>query len=265
MDLEDLRKINSSISPKFKIWERTNEDLDSLFKNVNFEDKNVLSVLASTDQVLASYYYGAKNVDTFDRNIIALYYYYLRKWCFTNLRDKYPSFYNINRLLSMINAIYPTNNLEAEAKRFWTFVLNNDFEHSELFENSYCSLNGKYITEENLENTFNKRLSFQHADMCTKLNFRKKYDIIILSNMIEYLNGDKKALITVRNNLKRLASDDCIIICSLMLHKYSSDLVSLEKDIFRSDGIILNKRYKAYDKVCSGPRTLGYSYKLKKN
>lgn len=59
-----------------KIYRNTNENLSKIFSNYNFENKNVLSVLASGDQVFSSYYLGANNVDTFDSNILTYYYFF---------------------------------------------------------------------------------------------------------------------------------------------------------------------------------------------
>ena len=80
---DELKKMDA------KMYSQTNEDLDALFCNFDFNNKEVLSVLASSDQMLNCYYMGAKNVDTFDKNERAAYYYYFRKWFINNYNDVY--------------------------------------------------------------------------------------------------------------------------------------------------------------------------------
>ena len=51
----------------------------------------MLSVLASSDQVLSCYYCKAKSIDTFDKVLLTLFYYYLRKWVILYQNQFYPS------------------------------------------------------------------------------------------------------------------------------------------------------------------------------
>ena len=53
-----------------QVYFETNEDLDKIFKNVDFNDKDVLSVLSSSDQLFKLGQYNIKSIDTFDKNIL---------------------------------------------------------------------------------------------------------------------------------------------------------------------------------------------------
>ena len=53
----------------YKMHQSTNENLTAILGQIDFEDKEVLSVLSSSDQMMSSYYLGAKNVDTFYNNV----------------------------------------------------------------------------------------------------------------------------------------------------------------------------------------------------
>lgn len=86
-DINEAKKImydicsNGRVSNYSKLYRSTNERLSKILSMYDFKDKNVLSVLASSDQLLSSYFLGAKNVDSFDSNVLTFYYFYLRKWC----------------------------------------------------------------------------------------------------------------------------------------------------------------------------------------
>ena len=51
-----------------RVYYRTNEDLDTIYRDLDFHKKKVLSVLASGDQVFTARYLGAEQVDSFDKN-----------------------------------------------------------------------------------------------------------------------------------------------------------------------------------------------------
>ena len=73
--LQDRPKSKNPIC--FKMYKGTNENLTKIFRRYDFKDKDVLSVLSSSDQMMSSYYLGASNVDTFDRNFTPYLFFYL--------------------------------------------------------------------------------------------------------------------------------------------------------------------------------------------
>ena len=50
------------------LYSRTNEDLKRLFEIIDVRNKNVLSVLSSSDYLFSALYKGAGNIETFDIN-----------------------------------------------------------------------------------------------------------------------------------------------------------------------------------------------------
>ena len=62
-----------------RLYFNSNEDLDALLSKFDFRDKDILTVLASSDQLFYFYDKGARIVDTFDINKLTFYYYFLRK------------------------------------------------------------------------------------------------------------------------------------------------------------------------------------------
>ena len=82
-----------------KVYYRTNEDLETIYKDLDLHKKKVLSVLASSDQVFTANYLGAEQVDSFDKNRLTLYYYYLRKWSIKYRRELHPKVLKGNKWL----------------------------------------------------------------------------------------------------------------------------------------------------------------------
>ena len=90
IEIVDLGNRSDEYSP---LYFSTNEPINELFSSVGIEDKEVLTVLASSDQYFYSCFYNAKSIDTFDKNRLTIYYYYLRIWTMEHLNSFYPKDY----------------------------------------------------------------------------------------------------------------------------------------------------------------------------
>lgn len=69
------------------IYTRTNENLNLLLKDIEVKNKKVLTVLASSDQLFYFLLKNAKEVETFDINVLTKYFFYLRKWNLLYLKE----------------------------------------------------------------------------------------------------------------------------------------------------------------------------------
>lgn len=92
-DLSQVRSIIGGFHSKKDryhdlVFYNSNENLRKLFSGIDLKDKEILSVLASSDQLFYFYDNGTKLVDTFDKNKLTFYYFYLRKW-FIQYKNKY--------------------------------------------------------------------------------------------------------------------------------------------------------------------------------
>lgn len=250
------------------IYTQTNENLDELFKHFDFNNKEVLSVLGSSDQMIASYYYGAKSVDTFDRNLRAAYYTYFRRWLINTTGESYPSYFNNVNLANCIRIAkeaIPKESYEAMAKKFWMTTFGNDFKQYAVFEYlPYCERNLFEKDKDLIKEVLNKRLNFQHIDMFQKQDIDKKYDIIILSNMLEYLEGNEELLINVRNNLERLLRDNGKVICSYICLDHDEDNFKKEVEILTQGSLEYDQHYEYYEPLIGSNREAGYSYTKKR-
>lgn len=218
------------------MYSRTNEDLKSLFEIIDVKGKNVLSVLSSSDYLFSSLYQGVSDIDTFDINSITYRYYYLRKWLITNgyLDAKDISCKDIFRLISKIN---PKSDVEKDSVLFWKYYFNLTnskrdclYYHDDLFIDIAAK---KVIYEDNLSDVADMldgyNLKFKHMNICNGLVTNKKYDVIFLSNIMDYNRNNKSKMNDICENLDELLSDNGIIVMSHF--KFFSNF-NIENDIF---------------------------------
>ena len=121
-----------------KIYYSSNENLEELFKYIDVKDKDVLTVLASSDQYFYSCINGARSVDTFDKNILTKYYYYLRKWSIKYLGSIYPDKKLINNsryIYELLELVECSSRDEELAKLFWNSYIRRiyPFDNNKLF------------------------------------------------------------------------------------------------------------------------------------
>ena len=222
------------------LYKNTNEDLTTIFKNINFKEKKVLTVQASSDQLFSSYILGAKEVDTFDSNRLTEYYYYLRKWCIVETKKHYiPA---DDKLLERIIEKHYDENIYAA--KLWLEVIKNakpNLYYSSLFyrEPMYWSVPYKGREEELIEILKDKKHNFNCINIFEKTELNKKYDIIILSNIIEYLLEleDKEKEIIFANNLLDLLNDEGVIIASKILNSRYEES-ELDKYFEHKNGLV---------------------------
>jgi len=267
-----VNDINLNIDMNMQIYGKTNENLNDIFKSYNFKDKEVLTVLASSDQYFSFLYANAKSVETFDKAYTTLYYYYLRYWLIKYKYEIYPSYkfffdkdYN---LLSFIKNIKTSNKNEEEAKMFWLTYLQN------IYDNNYYNFlfNSLSIYPTNpydndytkIYNLISKDIIFYNIDLFNEITINKKYDILYLSNMIDYIDNDIEKLKIFRNNVENLLNKDGIAICSYLINEDISK--KKEKEIMQSNNLVFKENNAtSYDALIGRKRKLSYYYKLKKN
>lgn len=200
-----------------KIFCSSNENLKELFKVISVEDKEVLSVLSSGDQYFYSYYNGAKNVDTFDRNYLTKHYYYIRKWNIKYLGKFYPDFQFLNNttyIKELLKLVECSDMEEREAYLFWKTYADRiqPLDNRKLFYSGFYNRGG--ITDmDKLEDIVDKKLVFFHGNIKNyPSSNNKRYDVIILSNILEYC--DSTSIESMRDRLYRLLNYGGIIVCS---------------------------------------------------
>lgn len=227
-DLSQVRSIIGDFHSKKDryhdlVFYNSNENLRKLFSGIDLKDKEILSVLASSDQLFYFYANGAKLVDTFDKNKLTFYYFYLRKW-FIQYKNKYY-ITNVNRrsLLKLLSSIKASTEDEEKALYFWKSMIDS-YNIKSIFNLFIIDENIKKNTIRNCKRIKEKleenKLTFYNVDIAKRFRLNKKYDVIYKSNISDYVCNSREVLETYRDNLDSLLTNDGIIISSNLTHDY---------------------------------------------
>lgn len=250
-DIKKAREIIASSKKKFIefntdtfIYRFTNESIE-LYKNYLMNRKKVLSVTASGNQILNSILFGSKEIDSFDISRFPKYYFELKKAAIETLtRDEFIDFFVGKHLSSLVGFIscykglendklkeyYSgfNNNMDKDYKEFWDEIFDiydiNQVFYSSLFFFDDCHFQAlnPYLYDKNYEklqkNIKNAKVKHYIGDIrqiSGMLN--KEYDLVNLSNIINYIDSDEYK--DILNNLS--LSDDGIALSYIpVLEKY---------------------------------------------
>lgn len=203
------------------LYSRTNEDLKSLFEIIDVRDKNILSVLSSSDYLFSALFKEAGNIETFDINSITFRYYFLRKWL---IQNGYVDAGKIctQDIFKIISSIRTDNQCEKDSVLFWKYFFNLSRCKKDClyyYDNLFIDIAAKkMIYEENLRDVADTldgyKLQFKHMNVCNGFYPDKKYDVIFLSNIMDYNRNSKSRIEDIRDNLDDLLTDDGIIVMS---------------------------------------------------
>ena len=232
-----------------KIYFETNENLSDMYKKVDFLDKDVLTVLASSDHFFLANYLGARKVKSFDKNKLALYYYYLRKWTLSINRETYPFEILDNNYLRRLWGSMPHYEDEETALKLWKRHLRDETRLNLLFHEDEVEGNTLLKTINSLGSVADRENTFINIDLFGDIDLNEEFDIVMISNIPEWANGDIQ-LTSLSNNLSRLVKKGGIVLCS-RFSRFTEDL-DKEKRIFET-----NFEFHDYG------RTIGYSYTKK--
>lgn len=241
-----------------QIYSFTTENIKGYYENFDFKDKKVLTVCASGDHIFNAILLGANYITCFDINLLSKYYYNLKKICIKYLSyDEFLEYFmlgtsEVNNSVFNYNIYLKINNyLDKETKLFWDSIYakyNNDgfyIRHSNLFNNKYDNTDLKvnsntYLIKENFEKLKSIILSvpveFINSNVTDiKSKLTTKYDIIMLSNLSDYIksmykdnyliNFYKYIIIPLKENLNKKG---------ILIYAYVYDFAII-KEIYRSD------------------------------
>lgn len=251
-DIERLHEVikGETIDRWSSIYSRSNEDLNIILKYIDVKDKDVYSVLSSSDMLFYLYLNGAKTVDTFDINQLTYRYYFFRKWLMEKgLID--ASKLKFEEIKRIINEQFDFNCIdEEESKLFWNYYLDlqykskwyeemlyNFYHQDALFETSDIEFIFPYAIDDikKLLTKLNSRiLKFNHTDILSEKAIipEKQYDVVYLSNILDL--ADIKGVENAFNNIYKLLKPNGVIICvNIRNHPYF-DLFSMQKEYFKS-------------------------------
>ncbi|MBQ3021317.1 MAG: DUF3419 family protein [Bacilli bacterium] len=206
----------------------TTENIRDYYNILDFNDKEVLTVIGSGDHIINAFLKGAKHVEGFDKNPLAKYYSELKIAGVKSLSReefilffyKYSLFKNKKHYLNKdiyFNKI--RNDLSIEYRKFWDYFFTN-YTHKEIYKsylfttdvlniktliqiNDYLNENNYYKAKEILKD---KSIVYHDLDLAELDKLDKNYDIIILSNIPAYLDTiyDSDKLKQFRNLIEKL-------------------------------------------------------------
>lgn len=235
-----------------KIYPFTTENIKGYYDKLDFENKDVLTVGSSGDHTLNLYTKKVNSVDFFDINSFSKYYFDLKVGAIKSLSYEeffkyfcycgYPRSYNFNDEtfnIELYRKISPY--LNEKTKYFWDslYLENSGYEirRSDLFtsDEENCGILQKvnsYLDEKNYYELQDHIHEYKNPHFYNKafneLDIKKKYDVIMLSNIAQYLKyiykenplkEFKNDILKLENNLK----DDGVILLSYlydMTHMY---------------------------------------------
>lgn len=220
-----------------RIYFKTNEDLVTAYRKIDFLDKDVLSVLASSDHVFTARYHGANSVDAFDKNSLAFYYYYLRVWSIKYMGDIYPDkvlekdSYWLLKLLSLVRV---SSDKEKKAFNFWYGNLKRKMDFSMLFFEDPTEGRTIFKSLQSIGSVALGDVDFYHYDLFKPIESDKSYDVILISNIIEWARNNGVIMTTIRDNLVKLLRDNGVVLCSSLINRSEED-INKERRIFESN------------------------------
>ena len=200
-----------------KIYSFTTENISGYFNYLDFKNKNILTVSASGDHIINSFYKGAISVKGFDINYLALVFTELKLIAIQELSYKqFLEFFlinDINNISKNLNALNYKQYIELRKKLTENSrkilddlysEFNNDgykFRNSYIFNNKYDNNSLKIESNLYLKNEleFNKAkeqikdkeivlVNSSYSDIAlNKLPNHESYDIILMSNISDYI------------------------------------------------------------------------------
>lgn len=240
-----------------KLFFSANECIPMILKNVDFNDKRVLSVLSSGDQVFNICTKNVSALDLFDINKLSMYYYYLRIWIMKYTNQYYPqSSFDKRYLNYILGYVKPTTVEEVNALNFWIQIRNLGSDRiKKLFSGGRTIpvWNNKTDPSKVIKNIEKTQPKFYCVDMASSLYMPERYDIIYASNIAQWILRTHGSIDVYVKNLSNLLNDGGIVLCSCI---DSSTPNRIERDSFE-------REFELHDvsKDCDYIKRYGYYYK----
>lgn len=251
-----------------KVYFSTNENIKDYINRSKLEGKtSALSVMASGDHSFNLIEKGILNIDTFDSNALTEFYVLGLKRAMI-IRYSYKEYLiTLNKLLDIntsleeltciLSELLPF--MDLEYKKYWSFILDYNYKvqknqnsNINLFNLLFINIvSGDKLVERNSylkdEETYNKfktnlfrsNITFKNVNaLDIPKEFKAKYDVMLLSNIFEYLqsyfsekSGYYNMFRTMKeyiDSLSSIMSEESKIFLMYIFH-YATDTYTREK------------------------------------
>lgn len=248
-----------------QIYKNTNERLKDIYEQFDFSQKNVFSVLSSSDQTFSAYYFEANNVDTFDNNWTTYYYFYLKKWYLMYYHEHIIDTKS-KKLLNSLSMYDISCEEERKVYNVWKDILLKYNEISQIFySDNFYDWNLPYNQDvTKLINTIKyKQANFTELNIFKKIQTRKKYDIIVLSNILENVHPESEFNMVLCQNLNSILNENGIAICSILNDRYKDCKLVNGRKTFSTSFNYEVSQIRGYNNRLNKDMPLYYVYKKK--
>lgn len=238
------------------IYNTATEEIDHFMPKLDVEDKKVLTVAGSGDQLLTCALNGAKSVDAFDINPLQIYFtklkvsalkalgvgefndYFYKKLMFSRSLYNKVRDYLDNSTRTFFDSLYK-NDLES---KFYRLMANENMDDSFSIIPSYTKEENYYITRNNLEKMDIRYITSDLLKIHKKT--KKVYDVIMLSNIYKWLYSNKYLTAEEKKDmfmkfvntiLINLLSDDGVIQLYSSANGYKEK--ALEEECLKNDNM----------------------------
>ena len=216
-----------------RVYFHSNENLKDIFSFIDVKDNDVLTVLGSGDQVFYLYNNGAKSVDMFDKNKLAIYYYYIRLWTIKYLGKFYPELdFNIRSILKSVKI---HNIEEKKAFDYWCKYIEvfGDKINSKYFYRGLYECVNDLDDISKIKERIDDNFSYYNLDIGKdSIPTNKKYDLIYISNISDYIEPKISSFTLYRDNIDKVLKDNGKII-SVNLRKLGFEEIDREDQVFK--------------------------------
>lgn len=259
--LHSLLVMNGRRFPNYnKVYFYSNENISSVLSNFDVNGKKVLSVLGSGDQAFHLMNRGAERVDIFDINKLAIYYYYFRMWVIDYYNRFYPNDnFSIDYIKDVLSHVKIRTEEEKNVFNYWLSFIENvsNVKSNKMF---YRGFNDKYnnIDDLSLIKEKMRNFSYYNVDVANNVNcIDKKYDVIYLSNIPDYITPNYVSFEKFKDNMIKLLNKNGYVISTKLRHGYYE---TIENEVFSEDFYIELLRETIRNGACV---PLGKVYKKK--
>lgn len=232
------------------IFGNTNEMLDDIFDSIDISDKSVLTIMSSSDYLIMSHLFGAKNVECFDINPLTYRFFFLRKWLIQNGVLEYGNC-EYEELIEIINSVSSfSSEYERECNIFWKEIIKQfnfvNWRCNNLIRSSSTSLLYYFYAKKRdvIEQIFpSLNPVFYNVNLSEKsgLGIEKKYDYVFISNIFDvHNNRDSERLETIKRNLLNILGPNGRVVCTHFPAIFGGrdktpDILKPERKVFDKD------------------------------
>lgn len=221
----------------------TTENIKGYMDELDLNNKKVITVTASSDHILNAILKGAKEILTFDINILSKYFMDLKLKAIEKLSfEEFEEIFLYENENSLNYEIIKKLNLPRDSQEFWIKEMSKYdngllLRQSKLFNTKYFNPDSKrkqniYLNKEKYDIIKSKLsdvdIKFINCSV-EALEIDKKYDYMFLSNISDYLDlifkeNNLEEYLKVINKFKKNVS-----------YIYIAYIYDINKNIFRSD------------------------------